>query len=154
MKPAKFYLAIMILWVLPASAQLEVYETSQWTIIGELKFALSTKAKMQYSASGKDTTYMLLMRDAEKNRTNHYFSVSFNSYGDTYNQFYEILKSFFIPENRKNRKYMKTFKLGGTGVNVQHDWNLSGATIMLTTREGFIVLNEREIDKLFGRREE
>lgn len=134
-------------------AQLEMHEPAPWTTIGELKFGGITRAKLEYSANGKDTSYLLLMKDSEENRKNHYFSVKFKNYRGTYSQFYEIMKSFFLPENRKNKKYMKTFTLGDTGVNLQHIFKLNGASVLLTTRDGFTFFSEKDIDKLFGQKD-
>lgn len=133
-------------------AQIEIREADAWTTIAELKTLGLTKAKMEYKNQGTDTTYMLLMKDVRKHPEKNYFAVLFKGTDDTFNKFYDVLKSFFIAENRKNKKYMKTFKLGSDFVNIQHYRLITSPGIMFSTKEGYTYFSEKDIDKLFGKR--
>ena len=135
-----------------AIAQIEMSEAQTWTTIGELKSLGLTKAKMEYKNQGMDTSYMLFMKDVRKHPENNYFAVHFKGTDDTFNKLYDVLKSFFVAENRKNRKYTKTFKLGSDFVNIQHYRLITSPGIMFSTNEGYTYFSEKDIDKLFGKR--
>lgn len=144
--------AVLCICFSAAFAQIEEQQSAKWEIIGELKTLGITKAKMEFIASGSDTTFLLLMKDMHRREDTDYFSIKFNSTGDTFSKFYELLKSFFIEENRKNRDYMRTVKLGSTMVNFQHNPLIGGPGVRITTNEGYVNLTQRDIDKLFGKR--
>ncbi len=145
--------AIYLLMIsLGSLAQLEEKEIAGWEVIGKLQFGGITKAKMQYTLSGADTTYMLLVKDAGEQDRKKYFSVVFKGINGTYEKLYTILKSFFLPENKKNKKYIRAFDLGDTGVSVQHYRLIDGRAVMFYTRDGYAYWTERDIDKLFGKR--
>jgi hypothetical protein len=135
-----------------AFAQIEEQQSAKWETIGELKTLGITKAKMQFVASGSDTTFLLLMKDMHRHEDTNYFSIKFNSTGNTFGKFYDLLKSFFIEENRKNRDYMRTVKLGSTMVNFQHNPLIGGPGVRITTNDGYVNLTQRDIDRLFGKR--
>jgi hypothetical protein len=142
----------VFLFSFAAMAQIEISEPGAWTTIAELKTLGLTKAKMEYKNHGRDTTYMLFMKDVRKQPEKNYFAVHFKGTDDTFNKFYDVLKSFFIAENRKNKKYMKTFKLGSDFVNIQHYRLITSPGIMFSTNEGHTYFSEKDIDKLFGKR--
>jgi len=136
------------------NAQLEMADTGGWTTIGALKPLGALKAKMEYRASGGDTTYLLFMKDftkRDKNADAHFFSIRFRNTGDAFNKLYVLLQSFFLEENRGS-SYTKTFKLGDDMVNLQHNLLITGKGVRLTTKEGYITFSEKDIDKLFGKR--
>ncbi|MBC7934107.1 MAG: hypothetical protein H7Y86_01930 [Rhizobacter sp.] len=134
-----------------AQAQLQELETGGWSVIGHIKRVGSTIAKMEYKVSGNDTAYNLLMKDFKKQQETNYFSLGFRSTGNSFGRFYDLLQSFFLPEN-KSKKYMKTFRLGNEAVNLQHIAIIGSKGVRLTTSEGYINLSGKDIDKLFGRR--
>jgi len=138
-----------------AVAQITMAEKADWIPIGKLKTLGSTKASLEYMLSGRDTVYFLFMKDFTKRgekAESHFFSIKFNGVDNTFGKFYELLKSFFLDENRKNKKYTQTFRLGDQMVNLQHQLLVTGKGIMLTTKEGYINLSEGEIEKLFGKK--
>ncbi len=129
----------------------EIKPAGEWQTIGVVKWAGPPKASLKFLPGKTDTAYLLMMRD-ERYELKQFFSISFNGQGGTLQSFYTLLLSFFEKENRKNKKYEKTFRLGTTMVHVQHFKKLTGAYVMLSTNEGNILLNEGEIKKLFGRK--
>lgn len=138
-----------------AGAQITMAEKADWIPIGKLKTLGNTKASLEYRLSGRDTVYLLFMKDFTKRgekAESHYFSVTFNGVDNTFPKFYELLKSFFLKENRKNKNYTQTFRLGDKMVNLQHYLLVTGKGVMLTTKEGYINLSEGDIDKLFGKK--
>jgi hypothetical protein len=151
MRSACFFL-MALFFQLNVFAQLEERGTSEWEVIGRLHFGAMTRAKMQYTLNGTDTTYMLLAKDAGEKDEKKYFSIVFKGADGTYEKLYLILKSFFLPENKKDKKYMRVFDLGKTGVSVQHYRLVDGRGIMFYTRDGYALWTERDIDKLFGKR--
>ncbi|MEO7309224.1 MAG: hypothetical protein ABIX01_02410 [Chitinophagaceae bacterium] len=146
-----FLIAISLASSLLDTAQIEERQSADWKLIGKLHFGGITKAKMEYIASGTDTTYNLFIKDVRDMTKDNYFNISFRSSGRTFEKLYTILKSFFLPENKKDKKYTRTFNLGNTGVNVQHYRLLTGRGIMFYTRDGYTYLDEGDVDKLFGK---
>jgi hypothetical protein len=145
------FLTLLFLWGFTAFAQLDERAPADWKVIGRLKFGGITKAKLQYTNTGQDTLYMLFIKDVREQPKDNYFSITFRNTDDTYARLYSILKSFFLNENKKSG-YSRTFKLGDTGVNVQHHLLVTGRGIMLTTKDGYTYWSEKDIDKLFGLR--
>jgi hypothetical protein len=138
-----------------AGAQITMTEKADWITIGKLKTLGSTKASLEYRVSGRDTVYLLFMKDFTKRgekAESQFFSIKFNGVDDTFEKFYQLLKSFFLEENRKNKNYTQTFRLGEQMVNLQHYLLVTGKGVRLSTKEGYINLSEGDIDKLFGKR--
>ena len=131
-------------------AQLTEKETGNWQPVGKLKFAGITKASLEYQDIGRDTTYLLFVKDFREQPKDNYFSIRFNNTDGTFSKLYTILKSFFLPENKKNKNYSRTFQLGNVTVNVSHKILITGRGIMFYTREGYANWSEKDIDKLFG----
>ena len=134
------------------SAQITMTEKTDWQPIGKLKSLGSTIASLEYSVSGRDTIYLLLMKDFTKRGENaeaQYFSIKFNGVDDTLKNFHQLLKSFFLDENRKDKKYTQTFRLGDQMVHLQHTLLVTGKGVMLSTKEGYINLSKGNIEKLF-----
>jgi hypothetical protein len=143
--------ALFIIASFTGNTQIEEKERADWQTIGRLKFGGITKAKMEFTASGPDTTFMLFIKDVRDQPDNHYFSIIFRNINGTYETLYNILKSFFLPENKKNRRYSRTFNLGNSSVNVQHHQLITGRGIMFSTNDGYTYWSEKDIDKLFGK---
>jgi hypothetical protein len=140
--------ALMIAFA--TNAQLVEKQAGNWQPIGKLKFGGITKASMEYLNTGSDTTYLLFVKDFREQPKDHYFSIKFKNTGGTYSQLYTILKSFFLPGNKKNKTYVRTFDLGNTVVNVSHKRLITSRGIMFFTKDGYANWSEKDIDKLFG----
>ena len=146
------FACILHLIAVGAMAQIEMASTAKWSTMGEVRRLGQTQAKMEYRTEGSDTLYFLLMKDFKKQLETNYFSINFRGTGNTFTIFYNLLQSFFIDDNRKNSDYMQTFRLGETGVNLQHCTLIGQHGVRLTTKEGYINLSKKDIDKLFGKR--
>lgn len=129
----------------------ELEVNNEWQLLGEVKYVGAAKASLKYLPGKADTTYLLLMRDM-RYELKKYFSVQFEGQGGTVEELYKILLSFFEKENRKNKNYERLFNLGDTRVHVQHYKQLTGNQVMLSTKEGNILLGEGEIKRLFGKK--
>lgn len=134
----------------------EIKVTTEWTTLGELKWMNVTKAQLQYSTKGKDTTYWLYLKDEQTLKNSRdmsvyrHFSIRFTNDGNALGELKRMLFSFFEKEHAKDKKYDKTFRLGSTMVNVQHYRKLASTGIMFYTKEGYIIFSKRELTKLFG----
>lgn len=138
-----------------AGAQITMAEKVEWKTIGKLKPLGSTKATLEYNASGRDTTYLLFMKDFTKrgeNAESKFFSIKFKGIDNTFEKLYALLKSFFLDENRKNNQYSQSFRLGSQMVYLQHYLLVTGKGVKLSTNDGYITLSEGDIDKLFGKK--
>ncbi|RYY70801.1 MAG: hypothetical protein EOO13_05350 [Chitinophagaceae bacterium] len=142
---------LLCCFIYSSIAQLQEMETTGWSLVGQVKRVGTTIAKMEYKVFASDTAYHLLMKDFKQQPEINYFSLSFRSTDQAFGRFYNLLKSFFLPENKK-KDYMKTFRLGTEGVNLQHTTVIGSKAVRLTTTEGYINLSEKDIDKIFGMR--
>jgi hypothetical protein len=150
---AKSFLQFVLSFtMLQLTAQIKMADKADWYPVGQVKSIGTLIAKMEYSLTGTDTTYFLLMKDFKKQQEVNYFSLRFQSTGNACAQFYQLLKSFFEDANRQNKDYMQTFTLGNTGVNLQHCTLIAKHGVRLTTKEGYINFSEKDIDELFGKR--
>lgn len=157
-------LPVLILCLLLSAssfAQLkEVGPAPDWQTIGEVKWLKTTKARLQYYVQRADTTYWLYLKDEKVLRNNrdmsvvNYFSIRFRNEGAALQSLETVLFSFFEGEGAKNKAYEKTFWLDNTLVMVQHSPKIIGKALMLTTKEGSVILNRNEIAKLFARNED
>lgn len=134
-----------------ANAQLEEKEKTDWKLVGQLKFGGITRATLEYFPHGADTSYLLFIKDLGEEREKQYFTIRFESVNNTFGKLYILLKSFFLKEN-KGGGYTKTFTLGNTNVHVQHKAMITGKGIMLSTNDGYTYWDEKDVDKLFGKR--
>lgn len=137
------------------NAQITMAEKADWKPVGKLRSLGSTIASLEYRESGRDTTYLLLMRDFTRkgdNAETQFFTIKFNGVDNTLDTFYQLLKSFFLEENRSNKNYNQTFRLGDQMVYLQHTLLITGKGVMLSTKEGYINLSKGDIDKLFNKK--
>ena len=155
-----FIFLVTIIAGADANAQLQEMEPSkaQWVTVGEIKWLANTKASLKYLVNTRDTVYLLRLQDEQKlknNRdmtVNQYFSIDFKETGNTLNKFYDLLISFFNHENKNNKQYEKTFRLGNEALIVRHFPKLTARAIVMATTKNSIVLTEKEVKKLFNRK--
>lgn len=136
-------------------AQITMTEKADWKTIGQLKSLGSLIASLDYNVSGRDTTYLLFMKDFTKrgdNAESQFFSIRFDGVDDTLETFYQLLMSFFTAENRKNKDYSKSFRLGEQMVYLQHYLLITGKGVKLSTSDGYINLSKGDIEKLFNKK--
>lgn len=137
----------------------EVGPTPDWQTVGEVKWLKTTKARLQYNVQRADTTYWLYLKDEKVLRNNrdmpviNYFSIRFRNEGAALQVLETLLFSFFEGEGANDKAYEKTFMLGNTMVLVQHSPKIIGKAVMLTTKEGSVILTRNELAKLFARSE-
>jgi len=136
-------------------AQITMAEKADWKLLGKLKSLGTTLASLQYIESGRDTTYFLLMKDFTKRGDNaeaQYFSITFSGIDNTLEKFYQLMQSFFTEENRKNKNYIQSFRLGEQMVYLQHCILIIGKGVRLGTKEGYINLSKGDVGKLFNKK--
>ena len=108
------------------------------------------KAKLYYSVSGTDTNYILKYLPKTE-RENFYEPIYFSSQNGTLDNFYVIMKSFFTADHRKDKEYKVAFMLGNTHIVASNQKNMGGNQVRFWTTKGAIYLDERQVDKLFGK---
>lgn len=135
------------------SAQLTEHAVSKenWKVYGKVKSIGVSKATLEYKVNASDTSFFLLLEDERKELKN-FFSIGFSSRGNTLQELYSILISFFEKENWNNEDYMKSFTLGETKVRVYKAPGLIQLkTITISTDKGRMRLTRNEINPLFNR---
>ena len=144
-----------LIMVTPAYLRAQLTEhkisTDKWNLYGQVKTIGVAKASLEYKADAKDTSFILMLEDERKDLKN-FFSIHFNSRGNTLHNLYELLISFFEKENWKNKDYSKIFTLGETKVIVYKAPGLIQLkAIIISTDKGRIRLTKNEINKLFNK---
>lgn len=108
--------------------------------------------EISYTIEGKDTTYTFYFRNNKYSQLVDVQYVSFDEQGGTLNQLYDVMKSVFKEENKKNKDYEVKFNLGDTPVIVSGT-KLSGTYVLwFYTPNGYCYLRENTVDKLFDKR--
>jgi hypothetical protein len=134
--------------------QIQVYKVDKTppTSIGKLKSGLAFVAEMEREVNGMDTTYTLSYQDNKYQHITAIQSLQFNSVDNSFDTFYEICKSVFKEENKKNKDYSVTFKLGQETIVVTNSRTMGTAYVRIFSGNGYsIPLLESQIDKLFGK---
>ena len=132
--------------------QLLQVDNNQTVTVGKLKSGFAFIADLEYKIDDKDTVYTLSFQDNRFTQITSIKSVSFNSDGDALNSVYSIFKSVFKDENKKNKDYNVTFKLGQETVMVANSRMMGITYARLFVNNSYsIPLLESQVDKLFGK---
>ncbi|MFT3677985.1 MAG: hypothetical protein QM781_18990 [Chitinophagaceae bacterium] len=148
-------ITIVLLLAIPAALRAQLTEQrvskEKWQRYGKTKSIGVAKASLEYRVNEADTTFLLLLEDERKELKN-FFSVRFSSRGNTLQNLYTILISFFEKENWRNDEYIKIFTLGETKVSVYKAAGLiQQKAIIFSTDKGRCRLSKNEINQLFDK---
>jgi hypothetical protein len=141
----------VLLFTITSFAQIQVGEPEKRVVVSELKPMGKFTAELSYKLEGRDTLYRLMLANDKFKTLTDLYSVHFSGEEGTLDKLYSIMKSVFAKENAKNKEYKVNFKLGETEVIVSN-YRTTGITFcMFFTTEGYTLLNEKSIDKLFAK---
>ena len=134
-------------------SQIEVNrESSKDVIVGQVKNGAYLHSQLMYTVNGeKDTTYAIFFRNAKYETLSDFQYVTFTNDGGTLDTLYNILKSFFTEEHKKDKDYKVEFKLGKDDVTVENFTMLGKTSVMFWTSKGYFYINDKQVDKLFGK---
>lgn len=150
MKP--ILLSIFTFIAVSSFSQIQVNKIEPANVVGRIKSVGSLVAEITYRIQeDKDTLYTLLYRNSEYSTLVDYQSVKFSSEGNTLNELYKIMKSVFADENKKNKDYKVSFKLGETEVIVSNFRMMGVTNAMFFTRKGHFFISDKQLEKLFGK---
>lgn len=129
----------------------EPVKSKQSVTVGKLKSGPYLIAELSYKGYEDDTTYLLMYRNQQYKQIDSYETITFSGMDSTVDKFYILLKSAFSEENRNNKEYSVAFKLGEKMATVSTYKSMGIHGVMFFTHEGYFILNEKQIDKLFGK---
>ena len=143
----------MLLVSFVSYGQIAVLSIPKSNEVGKIKSGMYTHAEITYTTEGKDTTYTFRYMDAQYKTLTEYKSVYFQSDNNTLESFYQICKSVFSDENKKNKYYSVDFKMGNDFMLVKNSrmFGIWYVTIGVINKGFTIQLLESQIDKLFGK---
>jgi hypothetical protein len=148
----KFLTVIAICLIsLPSVAQIEVQESEKPARVGHFKNGATIGAELTYRINDGDTLYTLLFNDLEYKYLTEYKSISFDGTGGVVNQLYDVMKTFFSDENKKNKDYKKNLRLGDTNITLMNMKVMGVTSIMFHAKGGYFYLTEKQLNKLFGK---
>jgi hypothetical protein len=142
----KFLPLLLLLLPLLSHAQQDLDSLPETTYVGRVH-----KAELYYTVKGNDTLYKLRYIPQEHLGGRFYKTIEFLSIDNTLQKLYALLKTFFTADHRNKKKYMLSFDLGNSHVTAYNYPAAGGNQVRLWTNQGEVYLDERQIDKLFGK---
>ena len=127
-----------------------VKKESPSVTIGEVKSMGSLVARLEYSVIHSDTIYSIFYRNRKYQQIIDIKYISFKGGQKTLDQLEEIFLSVFSDENRKNKEYKMSFKLGDQQVIISNETTMGIVGAQFFTEEGYFSLNKKMVNKLFG----
>lgn len=150
--PSRLFLTAILLSVcFSASSQIEVQATPKSIAIGKVKSGSTTLAELSYTVTDGDTLYTILYNNMEYKTLTDYQYLRFNEDGGTLNKLYEVIKSVFLDENKKNKDYSVSLKLGADQVVIGNIRLMGTTSALISGPKGYVYLTEKQVDKLFNR---
>lgn len=143
--------ASALLFASIAYSQIEVKLAPKETKIGKVKTAGRFHSELSYTVDESDTTYRILYNNAEYQTITDIQSVSFDSDDDALNKLYSVFRSFFLDENKKNKDYKVSLKLGESNIVLSNFRSMGITTVLVSAPIGYFLITEKQIDKLFGK---
>ena len=157
MRKAILLLCIVTLFNAKTNAQIQISNIKQPIRVGESKNGPYSIAKLTYlvdETNKHDTTYTFTFRDSRYKDRMEYAAVSFKSEGNAKDDFYSMVKTVFSNNNKRNKQYEVTFKLGDELVQVKN-FRFTGITyamIVFNGKSQTIPLLKSAVNKTFGKK--
>lgn len=134
-----------------AHSQIEIKEKPKAVTLGKVKSGSALIAELTYTVEDKDTLFTIFYNNAEYKTLTDIQAIVFDGQDNTFGKFYDVLKSFFSDENKKNKEYAVSLKLGGKNVNLMNMRVMGTTSVMVHGEKGYFYLTEKQVDKLFGK---
>lgn len=118
-------------------------------VVGKIAPMGAFVAELNYTITGSDTTYSLVYNNAKYTKIDDIRTVRFAGTDNTAGKLYEAFKSAF--QNKNTKDYALTFSLGKEVVSVSPKKNMGVWQAMFLVGENYMLLTEKQVDKLFGK---
>ena len=129
----------------------QIQNVKQLEVIGTIKPKRTISAELSYIIQDdSDTLYTIMFRNRKYDYILRMQSIHFSGHDGTLQSLYTICKSVFSDENKTKKDYKVQFKLGGEQVIVS---NKGMSSLMFSTEKGYFYLTDRQVDRLFGKKE-
>ena len=126
--------------------------TSQTITVGKATGTIGkVLAELYYTNNGRDTLYTLRYKNEAFPKLEKYNYVRFSGTGNARQALYELFKSVFTDEHRKNKDYVIQFPIGNQPARIATYRQLGTTYAMFAVNDGFFYINERQVDHLFGK---
>ncbi len=145
------HFVIFFLLVVPTIAFAQIKESSiaDYAKIGEVKSGGVIAVELSRVVIGVDTTYKLSYNNDKFGALVDYRIITFKEEGNTVNDLYIALATFFSKDNIKNTAFVNNFILGDEYVAVSRR-DTAVPSITLWTPDGSFHLTEKQLNRLFG----
>ncbi len=148
----KCILLFLLLFPFFVDAQIEIKKETAPVYIGKVKAGYISKAELFYKIIDDDTVYTLMFKNEQYKTLVDYEYISFSNQDGTLQKLYELFKTVFTDENKKNKDYQVKFTLGESSALISN-WRLFGNTsAYFSNSKGYCVLTENNIELLFGKK--
>jgi hypothetical protein len=139
---------VLILSALNSYCQVEIKQARTKNVIGEVKSGGKFVAELSSTVmSTGDTLYLINYQNREYQRIISVESISFLKDGNTLEDLYNALNSFFEDKEKQSKDYNLDVQVGRRTLNLSY----YKGNVMIITREGYFILNKKQLDKLFGK---
>lgn len=132
-----------------AYGQIQVIDIPDEIAVGKVKAGFKTLATLTYHlTSSSDTIYKVNYKNmGYPHDENDYQSFSFSSTKGEINELYNVLKSFFAP----NPKKQLIIKIGQDDLYLKGMKSNGTPYVSIMVKSSLLNLTEKQIDKLFGK---
>jgi hypothetical protein len=144
----------LVLGTLVSNSQIQIDKSNVIkTEIGKVKIGAYFHASLLSYVENTDTLYALMYSNKSYQHITDIKTISFQPDGNTLNQFYDILKSVFLSENKQNKDYKIKFQLGSKSVEVSNyrQLGITSAMLYCYDDQSYIWFTENQIEKLFNK---
>ena len=149
-----FFLLLIITASLPPIASGQITEAKKLEprkTIGKNE-SLGAYVELYYRiGEEEDTTFVLMYQNKNYKTIVDIESITFFGGMDVIDKLYSYMTSVFLDENKKNKDYKVHFALGDKDVIVSNERTMGNNWVRFWTSDGYFVLNEKQVNKLFGK---
>lgn len=99
-----------------------------------------------------DTLYFLTFNNMKYKTITDLVTISFSSEDNTLENLFVLLSEFYLPENAKNKEYLKQFRLGDKLVTAKNTRSMGTTGIFIMIEDDYFILYQPQLKKLFGKK--
>lgn len=149
------YLLPLLLLSINSFAQIsEPTKTGTKVSIGKVAPMGTFIAELSYSVdpgNASDTAYLFEFNNYKYQTIREKQLVVFSATDNTKEKLYGIFKSVFADENKDNKDYAVSFKLGTNDVSIGHYRSVGTLMAAFIVRDAVVYLTSKQVDKIFGK---
>lgn len=145
MRKIIYLFLIGVLFQLHSYSQVSAPIKNEKTTIGKIP-----QAEFCYFIDSGDTSYLILYRNAEYETIVDVEDIRFVGGQEEVDALYNAIATAFEPANKKSKEFSIMLKVGDENVFISNS-NVWGYQVVIRDPDGYFMLNEKQLKKLFGK---